>query len=89
MAFSGLVKQYSADVFAAVTLTWLAVDLLDRSQLTRRWLWAAFTGAALLWISQSVAPVRGDAATFKLMGTNVLNPRYGRINGPQPAEAIG
>ena len=36
VAFSGLVKQYSADVFAAVALTWLVIELLDGAELNRR-----------------------------------------------------
>jgi hypothetical protein len=52
VAFSGLVKQYSTDVFAAVALTWFVLDLLDSAELNRRWLWAAFMGAILVWFSQ-------------------------------------
>lgn len=66
VAFSGLVKQYSADVLAAVTLTWLAVGLLTRVSVSRRWPWAAFTGAVVLWISQPAVLVAAALAPLLL-----------------------
>ena len=53
VVFSGVVKQYSTDVFAAVAFAWILVHLLDDTEPNRRWFWAGLTGAVLLWLSHS------------------------------------
>lgn len=63
--FAAQVKQYSTDVFAAVFLFWLALDLealVDRSW--RHLLWAAFTGAVVVWFSDAAVFVIGGLTLF-------------------------
>ena len=62
IAFSGIVKQYSVDVLAAVMLMTLALDLTTRPVSERRAWTTAATGAVLPWFSQASVLVIGALA---------------------------
>jgi hypothetical protein len=63
--YAAQVKQYSVDVFAAVFLLWLALDLDTAPNLTRsRILRTALFGAAVAWISDAAVLILGGLALF-------------------------
>ena len=61
-------KQYSADVAAALLLTWLALDLLEAPTDARRLRRAALVGAAALWFSQPAALVVAGISAALVLG---------------------
>jgi hypothetical protein len=63
--FAAQVKQYSTDVFAAVFLLWLALDLEGFANPSwLRVLWAAFAGAVAAWFSDAAIFVLGGLVVF-------------------------
>jgi hypothetical protein len=60
IAFGSQVKQYSADVFVAVLMLWVAIEVESEEVTVARAGWACVIGAAVVWLSQ--------AAVFVLLG---------------------
>ena len=52
--FSSEVKQYSIDVLAAVSMSYLTLLLLDNLENKKKWMYLSFWGSLFIWFSQPV-----------------------------------
>jgi hypothetical protein len=52
--FSSEVKQYSFDVLAAVSMSYLTLILLDNIQHKKKWIYLSLLGSIFIWFSQPV-----------------------------------
>jgi len=52
--YASEVKQYSLDVLAAVTMSYLAIELLEDLKNKKRWIYLSLLGSVSIWCSQPV-----------------------------------
>lgn len=77
IAFSALVKQYTADVCVAVLLLGLAWELTSQPLTTPRAVRATLAGAALVWLSQPGVLIVGALGALFVAWPLVLSSRLG------------
>lgn len=84
--FGSLVKQYSIDVFAAVVLTWLAIELVSQTASPHRGWYVGIAGAVLVWFSQpAVLVVAGLGAGVILLSRSTRRGGFAELRAVAPA----
>ena len=65
--FASMLKPYEADVFIAIMLTWMAIEV-ERTRSIRRWLILCVTAAVAVWVSYPAILIFGGLSAALCIG---------------------